>query len=198
MSRFSIAAMLVELFLYVCARFCAPRRPCSSPAKAVKIMEARGLWRAKMRASSRETATPDALNHVSISTRGLGFWGRGGNVLIDCARGVAFVVHGIAIPRVVMPAREVIPLWILAAPQRRYHSRYINRKQNPLIIPRILNKTIPSHAHRPVTRRRGGLELRGEPVSRRADAAIRVCLGRERVSGAEGSQFAYCGFDVGL
>jgi hypothetical protein len=65
MSRLIMAATLTELFLYVSARFWAPRRPCSSPAKAVNAIEVLGLYEAKIRASSRDTATPEALYSVS-------------------------------------------------------------------------------------------------------------------------------------
>lgn len=43
MSRLIMPATLIELFLYVCARFSAPSKPCSSPAKAVKAIEVLGL-----------------------------------------------------------------------------------------------------------------------------------------------------------
>jgi hypothetical protein len=60
-SRLIIASTLTELFRYVCAKFSAPNSPCSSPAKAAKAIEAFGLYVAKIRASSNDTATPDAL-----------------------------------------------------------------------------------------------------------------------------------------
>jgi hypothetical protein len=137
-------ATFTELFLYVWARFSAPSRPCSSPAKAVKTIVLLGLYVAKIRASSRDTATPDALFMVSclkLTKRQVA----GKNELINSTWCVALEVNWIAIPRIVMATRNVYSVRVLAALQCCNHCGDVDRKYDALVVTRIFDEAVPVH-----------------------------------------------------
>jgi hypothetical protein len=195
MSRLIIPAMLTEAFLYVWARFSAPSRPCSSPANAVKTMVLLGLYEAKMRASSRDTATPDALIIVSppkLKVQAIK------NLLIDCTWRIASIVNGIAVPRIIMSTRNIYSVRVLATLKCRNYSRNVDWEDDALIVTRIFDEAVPVHRHSPFARIRRFLELFREPCPCSADPSVRICLARECVPGTKRCELTDGRFDVCL
>jgi hypothetical protein len=97
-------------------------------------------------------------------------------LLIDCAWGVARKVHGVAVARIVVATCKVVAIGIFAAFECCDDSGDIDGEKDALVVARVLDEAVPSHAHRPVACSCGLLELSGKPVSSGAYAAVRVSL----------------------
>src|SRR5690242_2392585 len=135
-------------------------------------MDALGLYFAKIRASSRDTATPEALGHLS---KGLCFpcilY-----LLINCTGCITLIVYRIAVSRVVMTTNNVQPLRVLAPCQSRNNRSDIDRKDDAFVVARILDEAVPRHGDRSIACSGSFFKLSSEPVSSRANTAVGISL----------------------